>query len=100
MLDPAAYHCQQASDKLLRALLAAAGPIPKSHDLQRLAALTTPLYPALSAAIVAVSDFSPWGTATRYPDLETDLGITAEDIRDALGALDRSHTAFMAQSSP
>jgi HEPN domain-containing protein len=97
LLDPAAYHCQQAAEKLLKALLAAAGvAIPKSHDLQRLAALVVPLFPGIIAIIEAVSDLTPWGTATRYPDLEAEIGVMAEDIRDALISLDELHTAINA----
>ncbi len=100
LLDPAAYHCQQAAEKLLKALLVAAGAaIPKSHDLQRLAALVEPLFPALHAAVAPVTDLTPWATATRYPDLEGDLGVTAEDVREALAALDTLHDAVMALSS-
>ena len=97
LLDPAAYHCQQASEKLLKGLLAAAGTaIPKTHDLRRLAALVTPLYPTLAADIEAVSDLTPWGTATRYPELEPDLGVMPQDIRDALESLGRLHEAVIA----
>lgn len=88
LLDPAAYHCQQASEKLIKGLLVAAGKtIPKTHDLWHLAALATPLYPQLAADIEAISDLTPWGTATRYPDLEANLGIMPQDIRDALDRL-------------
>jgi HEPN domain-containing protein len=97
LLDPAAYHCQQAAEKLLKALLAAAGVvIPKSHDLQRLAALVVPLFPALASAIDPITDLTPWATATRYPDLEADLGVMSEDIREALAALDALHSAVVA----
>ncbi|CAA7611537.1 HEPN domain-containing protein [Magnetospirillum sp. UT-4] len=92
LLHPAAFHCQQAGEKLIKGLLVAAGQtIPKSHDLWRLAALAVPLYPQLAADIEAVSDFTPWGTGTRYPDLEADLGIVPQDIRDALDRLKRFH---------
>lgn len=90
LLDPAAYHCQQASEKLIKGLLVAAGQtIPKTHDLWRLAAQAIPLYPQLATDIEAVSDLTPWGTATRYPDLESDLGIMPQDIREALERLER-----------
>lgn len=95
MTDPAAYHCQQAAEKLLKALLAGLGmPIPRSHDLKRLAAETMPHHPALAADMEAISDLTPWATATRYPDLESDLGITVQDIRDALIVLERLERAI------
>lgn len=96
LLDPAAYHCQQASEKLIKGLLVAAGQtIPKTHDLWRLAAQATPLYPQLAAHIEAVSDLTPWGTATRYPDLEPDLGIMPQDIREALERLERFYEGVL-----
>lgn len=99
LLDPAAYHCQQAAEKLLKALLAAASVvIPKSHDLQRLGALVLPLFPALAQVIEPITDLTPWATATRYPDLESDLGVMPEDIREALAALDNLHGAVIALS--
>lgn len=70
-------------------LVAAGQTIPKTHDLWRLAALAIPLYPQLAADIEAVSDLTPWGTATRHPDLEPDLGIMPQDIREALERLGR-----------
>lgn len=97
LLDPAAYHCQQASEKLIKGLLVAAGQtISKTHDLWRLAAQAIPLYPQLAADIEAVSDLTPWGTATRYPDLEPDLGIMLEDVRDALERLGRFYGNVLA----
>ncbi len=97
LLDPAAYHCQQASEKALKGLLVSAGAsAPKTHDLRRLEALVAPLYPSLASEIAAVADLTPWGTATRYPDLESDLGVTGQDIRDALENLERLCVAIAA----
>lgn len=97
LLDPAAYHCQQASEKLLKGLLVAAGAsAPKTHDLRRLEALVMPLYPSLASEVAAVADLTPWGTATHYPDLESDLGVTGQDIRDALANLERLCVAIAA----
>lgn len=95
LLEPAADHCQQAAEKLLKALLAAAGTnIPKTHDLRRLSKLAASLFPALAPGMSAVSDLTPWGTATRYPELEEEMGLHAVDIRAALLALDRLHEAI------
>lgn len=96
LLDPAAYHCQQASEKLLKGLLVAAGAtVTKTHDLRRLEAMVLPLYPALAAEVAAVAGLTSWGTATRYPDLEPDLGVMPQDIRDALTNLERLYVAIM-----
>ena len=67
----AAYHCQQAVEKTIKALLVAAGvPFPKTHDLAALGALASPRYSALSAAIAALEPITIWGFAYRYPTEE------------------------------
>jgi len=100
LLDPAAYHCQQAGEKLLKGLLAASGrPIPKTHDLRHLAALVLPQFQILDATIARVADLTPWGTTTRYPDLETGLGVMPQDIREALVDLDHLSAAIKSLES-
>jgi HEPN domain-containing protein len=64
----AAYHCQQAAGKLLKALhVAAATPFRKTHDLEELAERAAVLWPALSPHIEAVSTLTGWGFSFRYP---------------------------------
>jgi HEPN domain len=44
----AAYHCQQAAEKLIKGLLVlAATPFRKTHDLDELSASVVPVYPDL-----------------------------------------------------
>lgn len=94
LLDPAAFHCQQAVEKMFKGLLvAAAKVIPKTHDLERLAGLIRPIYPQLEEEIDRLSLLTPWGTATRYPGLDAEPGLTAEDIVDALGGIDALRAA-------
>lgn len=48
-LGNAAYHCQQAAEKLMKGLLVASGiSFRKVHDLDELASITVPLFPALT----------------------------------------------------
>ncbi len=97
MLEPAAFHCQQAVEKLFKGLLvAAAKVIPKTHDLERLAGLVRLVYPQLAVEIDRLSPLTPWGTVTRYPDLDAELGLTAEDISDALTGIDALRAAVTA----
>ncbi len=85
LLDPAAYHCQQAVEKLFKGLLVAAVlPVPRTHDLGYLAELLIPRYPKLAGHIRALAWLSPWSTDTRYPALDTDGGPTAQDVRQAI----------------
>jgi HEPN domain-containing protein len=63
-LDPpafgmAAYHCQQAAEKLTKGLLAAAGvPFRKTHDLNELADLAAAHYPAASQVLDVIRPFT------------------------------------------
>ncbi len=85
LLDPAAYHCQQAVEKLFKGLLVAvARPVPHSHDLGYLAELLTPHYPKLGNQIAALAWLSPWATVTRYPALDTEGGPTIDEVRQAI----------------
>jgi HEPN domain-containing protein len=72
----AAYHLQQAAEKLAKAALAGAGgaPVPKIHDIGRLVALMPPDHPWL-AALAALADLTAYAAAARYPagdELEPD----------------------------
>lgn len=85
LLDPAAYHCQQTAEKLLKGLLAAAGKqIPKTHDLPYLAEMSVIPFSSLSAQIQRLSALTSWGTESRYPGLDTGLGLSVDDIHLAL----------------
>lgn len=49
-LGNAAYHCQQSAEKAMKGLLVAAGvSFRKIHDLDELANVAAPLYPAFAA---------------------------------------------------
>jgi HEPN domain-containing protein len=49
LVDPACFHIQQASEKLLKALLASAGiAYPFTHDLGELLSLALVRFPALA----------------------------------------------------
>ncbi|MCE7026491.1 HEPN domain-containing protein [Jiella avicenniae] len=69
--EVAAYHIQQAAEKLLKAALVHVGvAYPRGsggHDLQACANRLPASFPLLSFARDLVP-FSPWGTAFRYPD--------------------------------
>ncbi|MFZ4407586.1 MAG: HEPN domain-containing protein [Paracraurococcus sp.] len=67
----AAYHCQQAGEKLVKALLVALGiAFPRrgftGHDIG-LAARLIPDGHALRPVAVALAELTPWATAFRYP---------------------------------
>jgi HEPN domain-containing protein len=81
--DTVCFHCQQAVEKLLKAVLAAQGmPPPRTHVLMLLAdqlAVTLPTVKQLDDALVTLT---PYAVAARYPD--DDGGMpTIEDAREA-----------------
>ena len=82
-IPAAAYHCQQAVEKLIKALLVHLGlPYLRGsggHDLRRLVAALPNTHPLLGDA-VALVPISPWATAFRYP---ADDPYTAEPLPDA-----------------
>jgi len=67
----AAYHCQQAIEKIAKGLLVTvAVPFPKTHDLAALGSLVGPHFPALAPAFAALAPVTVWGAAYRYPPEE------------------------------
>ena len=66
--DQLCFHCQQAAEKYLKALLEEHGQsVPKLHDLERLAQLLQPYCSALSSlrrGLLLLTDFA---VDTRYP---------------------------------
>src|SRR5688572_19194279 len=86
----AAYHCQQAAEKIIKAPLIAAGkPFPKTHDLAALGTLASPAYPALAAAMSRLEPLTTWGVAYRYPpEEEADLVPAANEIEARLGEIE------------
>ena len=99
LVDPAAYHCQQSVEKIIKALLVAAAiKVPRSHDIELLAGLAAPSYPALEGMMLSFSHLTEWLTATRYPDLGGGLGEEIGDVTDILVAVRafRSEVAALA----
>jgi HEPN domain-containing protein len=72
-LGIAAYHCQQAAEKLVKGLLVVAGAgFPRTHDLAELAGRAMPFYRDLSPLLEAIGPLTVWSVAYRYPGIEED----------------------------
>jgi HEPN domain-containing protein len=66
---PAAFHCQQAAEKLLKAfLMLAVRPFRKTHDMAELIDAVAPLFPDIGEIVSGMEDWTAWATAARYPE--------------------------------
>ncbi len=86
-LGAAAYHCQQAAEKVIKGILIAAGrAFRRTHDIDELADLAQSAYPHLGPLLDRCRSFSVWGTAYRYPAIE-DVPEPLPSIADLHAAL-------------
>lgn len=93
-LGNAAYHCQQSAEKAMKGLLVAAGvSFRKIHDLDELANVAAPLYPALAADLDRCRPFTSWATEYRYPPEDESSPPSAEAISEAIYVLQELLTA-------
>ena len=71
LLKIAAYHAQQAAEKLMKALLTATGaPFRRTHDLSELAEALASVTPELAAEFEPLRSLSSWSVVARYPSYE------------------------------
>jgi HEPN domain-containing protein len=88
LINPAAFHCQQAAKKMLKALLVAAGAAPpRSHDMELLIEAASPQHATLRKEMQAFARLTEWLTASRYPDLGGAAGETPADVAGMLALI-------------
>lgn len=89
LIDPSAYHAQQAVEKALKALLVLrAAPVPRSHDIGYLLGLTglpPGLDPAQADELAAITS---WAVQTRYPSIDEGGGPSFDEVEALLPVLD------------
>lgn len=98
-LKSASYHCQQAAEKLVKALLAAqARHPPKTHRIGELCDLLGPDHP-LIGLVRPFERFTVYNTAFRYPGfgfIEAEIiEPTGEDIADWLEEIEQARDAAL-----
>lgn len=97
--DAAAFHCQQAAEKAVKALLIARWRRPpRTHDLETLSELLSEVEPTIAASVSALDRISSWAVITRYPDGEVspsvdDIRSAVREVRTLLGDCQRASLA-------
>jgi HEPN domain-containing protein len=83
----AAYHCQQAAEKALKAMIAGVGDtIPKTHDLRLLLGRCIQIDQSLTAFADTCDELTPYATEFRYPGDSPDP--SPDQVRCAHGLAD------------
>jgi HEPN domain-containing protein len=105
LLGVAAYHCQQAAEKLIKGLLVlAATPFRNTHDLDELSHLAVPIYPDAEPLLAHLRVRTYWGFAFRYPMPVESEGTrqlpTAEEIEETLRHLSDLRARLAAAPTP
>ena len=68
LCDTAAFHCQQAVEKLLKGFLTLAGKRSrKTHSLAQLGAAAQTRFPEIAEFVAASKGWSDWAFEFRYP---------------------------------
>jgi HEPN domain-containing protein len=68
LLSDALFHCQQACEKILKALLCALQtPFRKTHDLNELGALAMDSFPELDPHLDNIAHLTSYAVESRYP---------------------------------
>jgi HEPN domain-containing protein len=84
--EVAAFHCQQAAEKLLKGFLVRAGiDFGKTHDLERLGQIVSRNFASVAPIEASMRDWTKWNIAYRYPEItEPDPLPTVEELTEAL----------------
>lgn len=104
MLSPpltgaAAYHAQQAAEKVMKGLLTvAAVPFRKTHNLNELGGQVVAAWPGLATLVDPLRPLTSWNFAYRYPAAEelSEPAPLAAAILDTLAQIKLLREAFAA----
>jgi len=76
ILGDGLFHCQQACEKSIKALLCCVQtPFRRVHDLNELGALAMQSFPELDSSLDQVAHLSTYAVSTRYPSDEPEPEI-------------------------
>jgi HEPN domain-containing protein len=92
-LEVICFHCQQAAEKLIKAVLAKHGlDIPKTHDLPVLLDLAAEPVPSLAVLDQPALDLNAFSVLVRYP---SHIPLEKADAKDALEAVEAMKAAIL-----
>ena len=87
LVDAAAFHAQQALEKLLKAMLiAVAQDAPRIHDIEALAERARPQWPDLLPTPFPLAVIGQWYISSRYPGVD-EAPPTAFEVADAVHSI-------------
>ena len=90
LYDSAAFHCQQAVEKLLKGFLTLAGRRGgKTHSLEQLGAPAQASFPDIAELVAAAQGWSKWAWVYRYPEEDAPPQPDEVEIRVALDVIER-----------
>jgi HEPN domain-containing protein len=82
------FHCQQAAEKLLKALLSESGvDFPRTHNLRFLMDLLTDAGSAVPEDVADLDMLTPFGTLLRYDDLGAGASLQRDKAVEMVKAL-------------
>ncbi len=95
--DSICFHCQQAGEKLLKAVLQDSGiRFGKTHDLEEILSLCTETAPELALLLDDVTLLGDYAVRYRYPGMRA----TRTQARSAMKAARRIRTAVLGLLKP
>lgn len=93
----AAFHCQQAAEKLFKGFLVQTGmEFRKTHDLRELGDAVVSVVPDAAELVRQTEDWTIWAVAYRYPSAEgpPEPEPSATELRHAVGIVERLASAL------
>jgi len=82
------FHCQQAAEKMLKALLSQLGvDFPRTHNLRLLMDLLTDAEHPLPDELADLDILSPYGTMFRYESIPAESSLDRKITREMVRAL-------------
>lgn len=98
-LNTVGFHCQQAAEKFLKALLVRCQiEFPKTHDIGELLDLATNVEPAVAASLRPAEALTKYGVEVRYPGDYPEM--TPQTAEAAMNLASRVRDAVRASLRP